>query len=176
MRQRKFLHVLYILSFLFLNVSFNQTNFAQDETVYRVITDKEELKSVVPKSFYFAGLSADTQMRNAAAALIGEKRYLIAGLVDTSGYSTEISGVYEGFFITDSPVKFGDKTLETGAYGFGFKKENEVNVFDLSSKQILTAATTNDAEMRRPRPLMMQTDANGIRLYKGRNYVLISPK
>ena len=43
-----------------------------------------ELTRIVPPGFYFQGLSAPTQMRNAAAARFGSKRYVIAGLVDTS--------------------------------------------------------------------------------------------
>lgn len=136
----------------------------------------DELKRIMPASFYFAGQSAETQMRNSAAAKIGENRFILAGLVDTSGYSTEISGKYEGFFITDSPVKIGDKELSTGAYGFGFAKEGKVNFFDLSSKEILSVATVNDGEMKRPRPLMMTSEKGGIRFYKGKNYVLISAK
>ncbi len=142
---------------------------------FEVLTD-EALAKIVPTSFYFAGQSAQTQTRNAAAAQIGKDRFVIVGLVDTSGYSTEISGKYEGFFITDSPVRIGNKTLGTGAYGFGFAANGQVNIFDLSSKQILSAATKNDTEMKRPRPLQMTSDAKGIRLYKGKNYVLIAPK
>ena len=136
----------------------------------------DSLKRIVPTSFYFAGQSAVTQERNTAAAKLGTDRYVIVGLVDTSGYSTEISGKYEGFFITDSPVRIGNKTLGTGAYGFGFAANGQVNIFDLSSKQILSAATKTDTEMKRPRPLQMTSDAKGIRLYKGKNYVLIAPK
>src|SRR5262245_95673 len=66
-----------------------------------VLNDKDAI-AVIPTSFYFAGQSAPTQVRNAAAAKLGKDRFVIAGLVDTSGYSTEISGKYEGFFITDS--------------------------------------------------------------------------
>ena len=97
-------------------------------------------------------------------------------MVDTSGYSSEISGKYEGFFITDSPVKIGDKTLDTGAYGFGFATEGQIKIFDLSSKEILSVATQADADMKRPRPLQMTTDAKGVRFYKGKNYVLIAPQ
>lgn len=149
---------------------------AAQNNVKNEILSGDELKRVVPSSFYFAGQSADTQMRNAAAAKIGEKHFIIAGLVDTSGYSTEISGKYEGFLITDSPVKIGDRMLETGAYGFGFAKGGKVNIFDLGSKEILSVSTENDAEMKRPRPLMMSSDAKGVRLYKGKYYVLISAK
>jgi len=152
--------------------SLNSTTAAQ--TKAEVLTG-DSLKRVVPTSFYFAGQSAETQVRNTAAAKIGENRYIIVGLVDTSGYSTEISGKYEGFFITDSPIKIGGKELGTGAYGFGFSKD-EINIFDLSSKLILSVSTTNDAEMKRPRPLMMTGDDKGGRIYKGKIYVVVSAK
>ena len=148
---------------------------AQETKDYEVLTSAA-LTKVVPKSFYFAGQSAETQVRNTAAAKIGRDRFIIAGLVDTSGYSTEISGKYEGFFITDSPVKIGDKTLDTGAYGFGFAANGQIKIFDLSSKEILSVATETDAAMKRPRPLQMTAEAKGIRFYKGKNYVLVAPK
>ena len=145
------------------------------QTKPEVLNDTETAK-VVPTSFYFAGQSAPTQMRNAAAARIGSNRFVISGMVDTSGYSTEISGKYEGFFITDSPIRIGGKILGSGAYGFGFSKDGKVNIFDLSAKQILSAVTRTDTEMKRPRPLQMTSETRGIRFYKGKNYVLISPR
>lgn len=154
---------------VFLNIS---GVFAQNS--FEVLTG-DALKRIVPISFYFAGQSAETQIRNAAAAKIGKDRFIIAGMVDTSGYSTDIQGKYEGFFITDSPIKIGNKTLGTGAYGFGFTKV-AINIFDLSSKQIFSAKATEDIELKRPRPLMMTAETNGIRFYKGKTYVLISPK
>ncbi len=160
---------------LTLTIAFAALANAQNKTSYEVLTDAS-LTKIVPTSFYFAGQSAQTQARNSAAAKLGENRFVVAGLVDTSGYSTEISGKYEGFFITDSPVTIGDKLLGIGAYGFGFAKGNKLNIFDLSSKQILSVATINDNELKRPRPLMMMPDAKGIRFYKGKDYVLIAPK
>ncbi len=155
-------------------LAFNISVTAQNANAYEIFAG-DALKRIMPTSFYFAGQSAETQIRNSAAARIGENRHVIAGLVDTSGYSTEIQGIYEGFLITDSPVKFGGKLLKTGAYGFGFAKDT-VNIFDLSSKQILSAKIVSDAELKRPRPLMMTSEAKGIRLYKGKSYVLIMPK
>ena len=148
---------------------------AQATGDYEILTGAA-LTRIAPKSFYFAGQSAETQMRNTAAARLGKERFIVAGMVDTSGYSTEISGKYEGFFITDSPVMIGDKTLDTGAYGFGFATEGQIRIFDLSSKEILSVATQADAAMTRPRPLQMTKEAKGIRFYKGKNYVLIAPK
>ena len=159
---------------LFLILPFAFMTSANAQNSYEVLTGTA-LTKIVPTSFYFAGQSAGTQMRNAAAAKIGKDRFIVAGMVDTSGYSTEISGKYEGFFITDSPVKIGDKTLDTGAYGFGFAANGQVRIFDLSSKEILSVATQADADMKRPRPLQMTSETKGVRLYKGKNYVLIAP-
>src|SRR5215470_6179066 len=64
-----------------------------------------ELTRVVPISFYFQGQSAQTQIRNSACARFGSKRYVIVGMVDTSGYAADVRAKYQGFFITDSDVK-----------------------------------------------------------------------
>jgi len=140
------------------------------------ILNEKDASVVIPASFYFAGQSAPTQMRNAAAAKLGKDRFVVAGLVDTSGYSTEISGKYEGFFITDSPIRIGSRMVGTGAYGFGFSADGKLNIFDISSKLIMSIATRTDAEIKRPRPLQMTSVAGGIRFYKGKNYVLISSR
>ncbi|HKG45220.1 MAG TPA: hypothetical protein VKB02_00730 [Pyrinomonadaceae bacterium] len=133
-----------------------------------------ELTRVVPTGFYFQGLSAPTQMRNSAAARFGKDRHVISGLVDTSGYSADIRAKYVGFLITDSPITLGGESLQPGAYGFGFATEGKLTVMDLSGKDLLSVSTTNDKEMRRPRPLMMTADASGVRLYNGKNYVVIA--
>lgn len=160
---------------LFVTLTFAAAANAQKTGTVAVLEDAE-LKRIVPSSFYFAGQSAETQARNAAAAKIGKERYVIAGMVDTSGYSTEISGKYEGFFITDSPVRIGAKLLPTGAYGFGFAANGKIRIFDLGSREIMSAATFTDTNMKRPRPLQMIADGKGVRLYKGKNYVLIAAK
>lgn len=161
--------VLFAMFFAFFLTSKTTTN-AQE-----VLSETASAR-IVPTSFYFAGQSAPTQMRNSAVARLAKDRFVIAGLVDTSGYSTEISGKYEGFFITDSIVTVGGKQLPTGAYGFGFSADGKLRVFDLSSKEVLTVETTNDKEMKRPRPLMMTIAEGGVRFYKGKNYTLIKAK
>ena len=137
-----------------------------------------QLTRVVPPGFYFEGQSAPTQMRNTAAARIHGKRHVIAGMVDTSGYSADIRAKYEGFFITDSPVLVGDRELAAGAYGFGFTDDSKFNLFDVGGNQILSVGTTDDRVIRRPRPLMMTADreSRGVRLYSGRSFVLIKAR
>ena len=133
-----------------------------------------DLTRVVPTSFYFQGLSAPTQMRNAAAARFGKDRYVISGLVDTSGYSADVRAKYVGFLITDSAITLNGESLQPGAYGFGFGTEGKLTVMDLSGKDLISVSITNDKDLKRPRPLMMTADGSGVRLYSGKNYITIA--
>ena len=135
-----------------------------------------DLTRVVPTGFYFQGLSAPTQMRNSAAARFGTDRYVISGLVDTSGYSADVRAKYVGFLITDSAITLNGESLPSGAYGFGFPTEGKMTVMDLAGKDLLSVPVTNDKALRRPRPLMMAADASGVRLYAGKDYVVIAAK
>jgi hypothetical protein len=135
-----------------------------------------ELTRIVPTGFYFQGLSAPTQMRNAAAVRFGKDRYVISGLVDTSGYSADVRAKYVGFLITDSAITLNGESLPPGAYGFGFATAGKLTVMDLAGKDLLSVSVTNDKELKRPRPLMMAADPGGVRLYNGRDYVVIAAK
>ncbi len=135
-----------------------------------------ELSRVTPLGFYFQGLSAPTQMRNATAARFGSDRHVIAGLVDTSGYASDVRSKYEGFIIADTNITINGESLGIGAYGFGFSDDGKLNIMDLAGNQILSVASTKDSKLKRPRPLMMSLDGQRIRFYSRRDYVLIAPK
>ena len=141
-----------------------------------VILAGAQLTRVVPTGFYFEGQSAPTQMRNSAAARFGEKRHVVVGMVDTSGYSADVRAKYEGFFITDSAVSVGGEQLPAGAYGFGFTDDGKFNLFDVGGRQVLSAGTTDDRALRRPRPLTMAKDGAQVRLYSGRSFVVIAAR
>jgi hypothetical protein len=164
-----------VLTLMLIMMSFALSADAQNRTATVVLTGAE-LNRVVPTGFYFEGQSAPTQMRNSAAARLAQKRNVVAGIVDTSGYSTDIRAKYEGFLITDSSVEIGGQTLSTGAYGFGFTDDGKFNVFDVGGNQILSVASAGDRVLRRPRPLMMAKAADGLRLYSGRSYVVVAVK
>jgi hypothetical protein len=141
-----------------------------------VILTGAELSRVVPPGFYFQGLSAPTQIRNAAAARFGSNRYVIAGLIDTAGYAADVRAKYEGFFITDSPITINGSELGTGAFGFGFSDDGKLNILDLAGNQVLSVSTTKDSTLKRPRPLAMIKSGNDIRLYSGKDYAVIAFK
>ena len=141
---------------------------------YRI--NDRQVGQVVPAAFYFQGQSAPTQMRNASAMRFGEDRYVIAGLVDTSGYSADVRAKYEGFLIVDLPVTINGQELGVGAYGFGFSSDGKLNVMNIAGEQILSVATTKDNALRRPRPLMLVEAGNEVRFYSGKDYVVIVAK
>ena len=141
-----------------------------------VVLTGADLTRVVPPGFYFQGLTAPTQMRNAAAVRFGTNRYVIAGMVDTSGYAADVRASYEGFLITDSAISINGSDLGIGAYGFGFSNDGKLNILDLAGSKILSVSTTRDSNLKRPRPLMMTSAGDGIRLYGGKQYVVIAAK
>jgi hypothetical protein len=163
-----------VMVFVFVFAYLSSPLMATQESL--AVLAGKELARVVPPGFYFQGQSAHTQMRNAAAARLGNERYVIAGLVDTSGYSADIRAKYEGFLITDSAVAISGSDLGTGAYGFGFTDNGKMNVFDLAGNEVLSVSSTKDSALKRPRPLMMTKAGNELRLYSGKDYVVIGFK
>ena len=141
-----------------------------------VVLEGAQLARVVPPGFYFEGQSAPTQTRNTAAAKFGADRYVIVGLVDTSGYSSDVRAKYQGFFIADSPVTVGGQKLETGAYGFGFTDDGHLNILDIGGRRVLSAPATKDTKIQRPRPILITVDAGEVRFYSGRDYAVINTR
>ncbi len=170
LKNRLFVHI--VLFFLIaLSISIAK---AQDDKPPMVLTGAA-LRQIMPTSFYFEGQSAPTQIRNSSAVRFAKDRHIIVGLVDTSGYSTEIAAKYQGFFITDSTIKIGGKELTVGAYDFGFTSDGKFNILDIGGTSVLGVTAAADKNLRLPRPLMIMKTADEIRLYSGRNFVTLSP-
>jgi hypothetical protein len=134
------------------------------------IVSGDALKKVVPTTYFFAGQSAPVQMRNSVALKTPGGHFVLAGLVDTSGYSTAIQEKYQGFFITESKLTFDGGTLDPGEYGFGFK-EGKFLVMNVAATDLLSVGTKNDDQLKHAVPLKLEKDGDGYRLYAGKNYV-----
>lgn len=150
------------------------TGFALSASAQSVrVLDRNEAKPLIPTSFKFEGESANTQMRNASAASFGRKKNVVAGLVDNSGYSTDVASEYEGFFITDIALRVGGMRLAKGSYAFGFAKNGKMKFRSATGNRVVTASTSHDAGLKRPRPLMLMVVNGELRFYKGRTYVVV---
>ena len=155
-----------VISLLFLSIF--SAAFAAAQTSSGLLT-KDEVKKVVPASYFFRGQSATVQQRNSAGFRVSGK-YVLAGLVDTSGYSTDVQAKYIGFLITEVRLNIGGHDLAPGEYGFGFK-DGKFGVMDVASNELLSVDARSDKDLKRPVPLTIESSEGGYKLYAGRQWV-----
>lgn len=125
-----------------------------------------------PEKVFFRGKLAPVQLRNTGGVHFADDFYVLAGLCDNAGYSSQIHEKFQGYLITEVPLQIGGQTLKAGAYGIGFVSGGQFVVMDLGANNLFQAAAGRDAEMKQPMPLQMRAaDTGGYRLYAGRDYV-----
>lgn len=129
---------------------------------------------MLPQSVYFKGQSATTQLRNSGGVKFSDGAYLLAVMVDTSGYSSDVQQKYQAYFITEDAVRIEGKMLPAGIYGIGFVGDKFV-VLDVGAHDLLQVGAHNDDGLKRPRPLeVVKAEDGSLRLYEGRKYVAIA--
>jgi hypothetical protein len=134
-----------------------------------------DMQKLLPASVYYKGQSATTQLRNSGGVKFADGAFVLATMVDTSGYSTDVQAKYQAYFITEIPIKIGGESLPAGVYGIGFVADSKFVITDVGAHDVLTITTADDAGLKRPTPLQVITDpAGGFRLYAGRRYVIFS--
>jgi hypothetical protein len=134
-----------------------------------------EAQKLLPPAVYFRGQSAPTQLRNSAGVKFANGNYLLATMVDNSGYSTGIAANYQAYLITEEPIRINGQILPAGVYGMGFRANNKFVVMDVGAHDLLSVDFSVDEGLKRPMPLLVMADpAGGFRLYEGRKYVHIS--
>lgn len=133
-----------------------------------------DTQKLLPANVFYRGQSATTQLRNSGGVKFADGFYVLATLVDTSGYSTDLQSKYQAWFVTEVPIKVGGKSLPAGVYGVGFVGGKFI-VTDVGAHDVLTVSSGEDAELKRPMPLqVLANPAGGFRLYALRHYVVIS--
>ena len=145
--------------------------FAQQAKPEGVIPSAE-LAKLVPSVYFYRGQSATVQMRNSSAIRTKDQKYLIAGLVDTSGYASDVAAKYQGLFITEVKAKVEDSELAPGQYGFGFVGDKFV-ITDVGANDVLTVSAKHDDNLKRPVPLKIVQEGGLYRLYNGKKYVAL---
>jgi hypothetical protein len=133
-----------------------------------------DTQKLLPTNVYYRGQQAPTQLRNSGGVKFADGFYVLATLVDTSGYSTGVQSKYQAYFITEVPVKVGGENLPAGIYGAGFVGDKFV-LTDVGAHDVLSISSGEDAGLKHPLPLQVVADpAGGFRLYAGRKYVIFS--
>ena len=131
---------------------------------------------IFPEKVFYRGQVAPVQMRNTGGIHFADDFYVLAGLVDNSGYSTGVREKYQGYFLTEVPLEINGHSLKPGAYGIGFVEGSKFIVTDLGANNVLQVAGNHDTQIKRPVPLQFVAapEAGSYRLYLGRDYVTLS--
>lgn len=133
------------------------------------ILKTDQVKKLVPTTFFFAGQSSPVQVRNTSGVKVGD-HFVLAGLVDNSGYSSEVKAKYQGFLITEVGLNIDGKDLAPGEYGFGFSNGKFI-VMDVGNHDLLATSEQTDEKLSRPVPLKITEEDGACRLYAGRHWV-----
>lgn len=125
-----------------------------------------------PEQVFFRGKVAPAQLRNTGGVHFADDLYVLAGMVDNSGYSTAIKEKYQAYLLSEVTLEIGGQTVKPGAYGFGFVSGKFI-LMDLASNNLCEPAGQHDAEMKRPVPLQVvaSSTAGSYRLYAGRDFI-----
>lgn len=136
------------------------------------LLNSADLKKIVPATYFYRGQSASVQLRNSAGIHTKDDRYILVGLVDTSGYATDVKQKYQGFFITEVRVNIEGTDLAPGEYGFGFVGDKFL-ITDVGANDLFSVATKTDDKLRPAVPLKMVADGEAYKLYAGKKWVSV---
>ncbi len=163
--------LLLTLSLRHLPTTMARTPAAEGKEV--VLKAADITAKIFPERVFFRGQSAPVQFRNSGGVHFADDFYVLAGLVDSSGYSTGIREKYQAYLLNEVTLEIAGQTLKPGAYGIGFLNGGKFVVMDLGANDVFQAASEHDAEMKRPVPLQVVPSATAgtYRLYAGRDYV-----
>ena len=152
-------------------VVFTSPSSAQGKEV--VLKASDVTPKLFPETVFFRGQSAPVQMRNTGGVHFSDDLYMLAGMVDSSGYSSGIRQKYQAYLLTEVPLQIGGQTIKPGAYGFGFLEGSRFILLDLGANSLFQIASLRDADLKRPTPfqIMATADAGKYRLYMGREFV-----
>jgi hypothetical protein len=136
----------------------------------------DEIKKVVPATYFFRGQSATVQLRNSSGYRVQDGKLVLVGLVDTGGYASDVQDKYQGFLITEVRLDIEGSELPPGEYGFSFSKDNKFTVLDVGANNLFTVPTHTDEKLKRPTPLKIVQEDGEYRLYEGRTWVGLKAK
>jgi len=135
------------------------------------VLSSDDLKIVIPSTYFFRGQSAPVQLRNSGGFSAPDGKLVLAGLVDTSGYASDVQAKYQGFLITEVKLHIEGTELAPGEYGFGFSKEGKFLVMDVGANDLFSVTGKMDEKLPHPVPLKIVEDGGAYRLYCGRKWV-----
>lgn len=151
---------------------------ASAQGVFKVEKGKA-FNNVVPKDFVLEENAIPTEKRNSALVATPSGGRLVVGLLDTSGYSSQVQEKYLGMLISEGSVHVCGNKVATGSYGFGLAKSSaaagehasQFMLYNQAGEKVVECKARWDAKIQGPRPLEVIPNGGTARLYVGRAWV-----
>jgi hypothetical protein len=119
-----------------------------------IVTGKA-FDGAVPKDFYLEGNAIPTEKRNTVLVKTPASARALFGLIDTTGYSSQIQKKYIGMVITATDLTLNGQRLSVGSYGFGLDQpaggDGTLKVYNQAGTQVAECAAKKDADLKQPR-------------------------
>lgn len=139
----------------------------------------EAFNKIVPHNFVLEENAIPVEKRNSVLIITPSGARMVAGLLDTSGYTSQVQQKYLGMFITEGNVEVGGHRVAVGSYGFGLVKAPgdsqgkaaKFILYNQAGHRVAECTAKWDSKLRTPLPLQVVASAGTARLYIGRNWV-----
>ncbi len=136
------------------------------------VLEPAQLEKLIPPRVFYRGQITTTELRNSGGVKFADGYYLLASLVDTSGYSNAVAAKFQAYLITEVPIHVNGTQVGAGTYGIGFIAGDKFAVTDVGGHIVTTVDASTDSKLERPRPLELLAEPGmSFRLYEGRKYV-----
>ena len=163
-----------LMALLAIAVLFPGAALADAQAAGGAVLSSDEIHKLLPDRVYYKGQTATTQLRNSGGVKFADGTYVMATLVDTSGYSTDVANKYQAYFVVETAIQIGGEKLGAGVYGLGFLGDKLV-ITDIGGHDLLSVPDGLDEGIKRPMPLQVVSDpGGGFRLYAQRHFVHFS--
>jgi hypothetical protein len=154
---------------------------ARSQGSFRIEKGKA-FEKAIPKDFYVEGNAIPSEKRNSELALTPSGARLLVGLIDTTGYSSQIKQKYLGMLISEGSLDVCGKNIGVGSFGFGLTKKRSASgqeeagarfhLYNQAGREAASCQAEWDAKAEHPRPLDLMPEAGGsARLYLGRDWI-----
>lgn len=154
---------------------------ARPQGSFRIETGKS-FNQAVPKDFYLEGNAIPTEKRNSVLAETPSGARVVVGLIDTTGYSSQIQQKYLGMLISEGSLDVCGRDIGVGSFGFGLTKRHSApgketsgakfHLYNQAGHEVASCQAQWESKAEHPRPLALTPESGGsARLYLGRDWV-----
>ena len=87
---------------------------------------------------YYKGQSAPAQLRNSGGVKFADGSFVLATLVDNSGYASDVAAKYQAYFVTEVAIKLAARTCPRAFMAWASSAGDKFVVTDVGGHDVLT--------------------------------------